>query len=701
MYEVRLRSTLLAVMGLSLGACGGDGGGSDPVVAPSRTASTAGGSLTNGVPVALESGPTGTLRRFTLDVPAGATYAHLESYGGIGDVALHVSLGEPPSTADSDAGSDGADTFERVANEFSPEPGRYHLLVEYKSAVTGPLYVEGRYEPGTFATPVTEIDNNIAVVSLHGGTRSVRRFAIDVPAGASDVRITTSGGDGDVSLLVSQGSVSGVGNADCASASSDNEEVCEFPGPQNGRFEIVLYGESAYADVELLAIYSVPPPASLTLTCTPAYQIRTVDELAIDPVMQTGPVGNPFHAWIDSETGEGVVTSDTLTLSRLSFDASSPLELRNLKASVSNGQGIMAWSRVDDSDPLLLEPQVVESYYSNVSNGMAGTPELLQGSEWLDNGIPKECTVIPEAVAPMTVVFNNCYVGSTGLGYRLSAVALGSDTQYIDSQEYSRVGLFPGEQTGVKVVRGPSTSVVVWARRTDSLEEPDKPDVLTSSAYFDGVDSWLPHSIPSGVLDGFVEFEEQVPFDHVSLIPMPGIFQAALLFTEPVGEGMDAVGVTYYTSEWTLPENISGPVDLAPSAAAQGKPTIAQSGGNVMVTWTELGGEPAFTVQETPQHPWSEVAPIYPDTVAYSRKIQYGRVLGAGAGRFIFVGTLEDGSYAVSLYDPEEGIWTDGIEITSLDVVDDVVSSGAFVNLLGYQADVGGTYGSNCRVQEQ
>lgn len=699
MYEGRLRSTLLAVIGLSLVACGGGGGGSDPVAAPSRAAVN--GSLKNGVPVVVDSGPAGTLRRFTLDVPAGATYAHLESYGGIGDVALHVSLGEPPSTSDSDAGSDVADTFERVANEFSPEPGVYHLLVEYKSAVTGPLYVEGRYEPGTFVTPVTEIDNNVAVASLYGGTRSVRRFAIDVPAGASNVRITTSGGEGDVSLLVSQGSVPAAGSADCESVSNDNEEVCEFSGPQSGRFEIVLFGESAYADVELLAIYSVPPPASLTLTCTPAYQIRTVDELAIDPVMQTGPVGNPFHAWIDSETGEGVVTSDTLALSRLSFDPSSPLELRNLKASVSNGQGIMAWSRVDNSDPLLLEPEVVESYYSNVSNGMAGTPVLLQGSEWLDNGIPKECTVIPEAVAPRTVVFNNCYVGSTGLGYRLSAVALGSDTQYIDSAEYSRVGLFPGEQTGVKVVRGNSRSVVVWARRTDSLEEPDKPDVLRSAAYFDGLDFWERHPVPSGVLDGYLEFEEQVPFDHVSLIPMPGIFQAALLFTEPVGEGMDAIGVTYYTSGWSMPENISGPVDLAPSAAALGKPTIAESGGNVMVTWTELGGEPAFTVQETPQHPWSEVAPIYPDTVAYSRKIQYGRVLGTGLGRFIFFGTLEDGSYAVSLYDPEEGIWTDGIEITVLGGgISDVVSHGLYVNLLGYHADLSGTYGSNCQVLE-
>jgi microbial collagenase len=102
---------------------------------------------------------------------------------------------------------------------------------------------------------VTVLSNGVAKTGLTAATGVDVIYAIDVPIGATNLSIATSGGTGDVDMYVRFGSAASLSSYDCGPYLAGNNESCTFATPQAGRYFVLLHAYSAYANVSLLASY--------------------------------------------------------------------------------------------------------------------------------------------------------------------------------------------------------------------------------------------------------------------------------------------------------------------------------------------------------------------------------------------------------------------------------------------------------------
>lgn len=78
---------------------------------------------------------------------------------------------------------------------------------------------------------------------------------VDVPEGARLLRVSITGGTGDADLYVDFGQWPTAQRYQCRPFNGGNEEVCEFPDPQAGRWYMGLNAYLAFFDVELTYHY--------------------------------------------------------------------------------------------------------------------------------------------------------------------------------------------------------------------------------------------------------------------------------------------------------------------------------------------------------------------------------------------------------------------------------------------------------------
>ena len=217
-----------------------------------------GGSLANGVAETGLSGSQGSQTFFTLDVPAGASDLSVQLSGGSGDADLYVKAGSQPSTSSYDCRSWNSGNSESCSFA-SPSTGTYHVLVHAYSAFSGASLVATWTEPsGGGGGGGGGLSNGSAETNLSGGTGSETFFTVAIPAGASDLTITTSGGSGDVDLYVRFGSQPTTSTYDCRPYQGGNNETCTFATPSAGTYHVMLRGYSAYSGVSLLASWTEP-----------------------------------------------------------------------------------------------------------------------------------------------------------------------------------------------------------------------------------------------------------------------------------------------------------------------------------------------------------------------------------------------------------------------------------------------------------
>jgi hypothetical protein len=121
------------------------------------------------------------------------------------------------------------------------------------SSRTGTLTVAGR----TFTVSqaggggaATALANGVSV-GVSGGAGSQTLFYIDVPSGATNLAITTSGGSGDLDLYTRFASPPTTTTYDCRPYTSSNNETCSVAAPQAGRYYVMLHGYTAYAGASL------------------------------------------------------------------------------------------------------------------------------------------------------------------------------------------------------------------------------------------------------------------------------------------------------------------------------------------------------------------------------------------------------------------------------------------------------------------
>jgi Zn-dependent metalloprotease len=102
----------------------------------------------------------------------------------------------------------------------------------------------------------TALTKGVPVTGQSGSSGSSLNFSLAVPAGASNLTFTMSGGSGDADLYVKFGSAPTDSSYDCRPYKSGNSESCTFASPQTGTYYVRIKGYSAFSGVSLVGDYS-------------------------------------------------------------------------------------------------------------------------------------------------------------------------------------------------------------------------------------------------------------------------------------------------------------------------------------------------------------------------------------------------------------------------------------------------------------
>ncbi|WP_429110563.1 M4 family metallopeptidase [Aeromonas media] len=107
----------------------------------------------------------------------------------------------------------------------------------------------------TTPQPGNVLQNGVAVTNLTATKGGKLNYTIEVPAGRSQLVVTSSGGSGDADLYVKFGSVPTSSSYDCRPYKSGNAETCTLNSPKAGTWHVQLSGFSAFSGVSLKASY--------------------------------------------------------------------------------------------------------------------------------------------------------------------------------------------------------------------------------------------------------------------------------------------------------------------------------------------------------------------------------------------------------------------------------------------------------------
>jgi vibriolysin len=106
--------------------------------------------------------------------------------------------------------------------------------------------------PPPVTTPLT---NGTTVTGLSGGTGAKLYYTLEVPAGATSLSFTTTGGTGDADLYVRFGLAPTLSAYDCRPYLGGNAETCTIANIQTGTYYVMLQGYSAFSGVSLTGTY--------------------------------------------------------------------------------------------------------------------------------------------------------------------------------------------------------------------------------------------------------------------------------------------------------------------------------------------------------------------------------------------------------------------------------------------------------------
>lgn len=100
------------------------------------------------------------------------------------------------------------------------------------------------------------LQNGVVETNLSGDQGSERFFTLDVPASATELTFTMTGGSGDADLYVRFGSNPTTSTYDCRPFVGGNEETCAVSNIQEGTYHVMIQGYSAYSGVSLTGEYT-------------------------------------------------------------------------------------------------------------------------------------------------------------------------------------------------------------------------------------------------------------------------------------------------------------------------------------------------------------------------------------------------------------------------------------------------------------
>ncbi|MET1256256.1 M9 family metallopeptidase [Aliikangiella maris] len=108
----------------------------------------------------------------------------------------------------------------------------------------------------TDPTTEGELTNGVPVTIATPTGSGDLEFFIKVPAGATNLSFTTSGGSGDADIMMAYNRVPTPTDNDCRPYKSGNNETCSVAQPQAGKYFLVVENYSDYAGVSLVAQFT-------------------------------------------------------------------------------------------------------------------------------------------------------------------------------------------------------------------------------------------------------------------------------------------------------------------------------------------------------------------------------------------------------------------------------------------------------------
>ncbi|MFZ5844110.1 MAG: S8 family peptidase [Pseudomonadota bacterium] len=100
------------------------------------------------------------------------------------------------------------------------------------------------------------LSNGVPVTGLSAATGASVTYTMTVPAGATNLSFTSSGGTGDADMYVKFGSAPTTSSYDCRPYKSGNAESCSFATPTAGTWYVTLRAYSSFSGVSLTGSYS-------------------------------------------------------------------------------------------------------------------------------------------------------------------------------------------------------------------------------------------------------------------------------------------------------------------------------------------------------------------------------------------------------------------------------------------------------------
>ena len=100
------------------------------------------------------------------------------------------------------------------------------------------------------------LENDSPVNGLAAAAGSRLYFTMDVPASVTERVFAMSGGSGDADLHVSVGAVPTASSCDCRPYLVGNNETCSISSAQEGTYNVMLLGFSAFSGVSLVGTYT-------------------------------------------------------------------------------------------------------------------------------------------------------------------------------------------------------------------------------------------------------------------------------------------------------------------------------------------------------------------------------------------------------------------------------------------------------------
>lgn len=155
------------------------------------------------------------------------------------------------------------------------------------------------------------LSNGVPVTGLAATTGNQLSYTMVVPAGATNLKFTISGGTGDADLYVKFGSAPTLSSYDCRPWVTGNSESCPITTAQAGTYYVMINSYASFTGVSLTGSYTAPgaggtPTANFTSSVSGL--VATFTDTSTD---SGGTIS--AHAWTFGDGGTSTSTSPSHT----------------------------------------------------------------------------------------------------------------------------------------------------------------------------------------------------------------------------------------------------------------------------------------------------------------------------------------------------------------------------------------------------